>query len=102
MNDLDLTLRNLSSLVDTSESALPFPIRAGLYGCLRALATDLECYFDEHLDGDGYAHEKLAQVTWSAGAILGFDVTNRHGESEHRGWAEAAMWTLKSHLAASQ
>lgn len=98
MNDVKLTLKNLEQVITESRGDLSFIEKAGLYGALKALVSDISTFINEDRGGHSYASENLERIRWSVAAVLGYDITNGHDESQHRVWALGAISTLSDVL----
>lgn len=99
MNDQQLTFQIIDEIYrEARRDDLSFAERAAVYSLLRTIATDIRSYIDDHMNGHGYAHEKVGQMVWHYGAALGFDTTNGHDKGAHLVWALGAVGTLKDLL----
>jgi hypothetical protein len=99
MNDKELTFRVLDeAFQEARRDDLSFAERAAIYSLIRTVAVDLREHIDDDMDGHGYAHEKVTNIVWHFGAMLGFDVTNGKDKEMHATWALGAMGVLKNVL----
>ena len=99
MNDQKLTFQIIDQIYQESRrDDLTFSERAAIYSLLRNVAADIDRHIEDHLDGHGYAHEKVGQMVWHIGAVLGFDITNGHDRTMHLSWALGAIGTLQDVL----
>jgi hypothetical protein len=98
VNDYNIALDNLETIVSEARGARAFVERAALYGAMRALTDDLTKFVDEQRNEYGYAHENVGRVRWHLAAALGFDITNNLDESHHRSGALGAISTLRNVL----
>lgn len=100
MNDPMLAVDALDRIIDALKEpqALSDGELSGLYAAARFIKADLDAWLDER-DAGGYPSEKLMKAVWHIGAITGFDITNGHGNGQHRSWALGEADTLRRVLA---
>ncbi len=97
MNDPNVATGQLQQIISASRPhELSLAERCALFAAMRELTDDLRAHIADELGHDGYAQEKVAQVRWHTAAALGFDVNNKHDDSQHRSWALGALDSLLS------
>lgn len=94
MNDWRLTLSAIKDMIKAADENLSIVERAGLFAGAVTLMSKVEHWLDEK-GRDAYAFEKIRNVRWHLGAILGFDITNGHAASQHRAWAYGDLNSLE-------
>lgn len=99
VNDKNLTFGVIDEIYqEARRDNLTFAERGAIYSLLHTIAADIGQHIDDNLHGHPYAHEKVGQMVWHIGAVLGFDVTNGHDKSMHLSWALGAISVLKDVL----
>jgi hypothetical protein len=100
MNDINLTLGNVLEIIKETETRkLTLSERAALFAATSVIVRNVREHIktQENID-QGYAAEKINNVLWHVGAVLGFDITNNHPADQHRVWARGELDSLKSVL----
>ncbi|MCJ2074797.1 hypothetical protein MKK68_03910 [Methylobacterium sp. E-016] len=96
MNSPNIAIEQLNEITRASARDLPLAERCALYAGTRVLVDDLRTHaLSEAGEIDGYLSEKLRNVRWHVGAVLGFDVDNGHADDQHRVWAYGALSTVR-------
>jgi len=99
MNDLELTLSNVDRIIEEARREdISFTEKAGLYAAMDAIKRSIDKHIDEDCGGDANAHEKIFNVNWFVGALLGFDATNDHPISQLVVFALANQDSLRNVL----
>ena len=99
MNDIIMSVNRLEELVQLAKVAGNGFERAAVY----AAATSLESEFQHECDESpqrmtSYDMEKVIEVVWHIKAMVGYDVTNNHTQSDHETWALGGIFTLTANL----
>ena len=92
MNDPRLALNKLSELCTAAVQASSEADRAAIFAAVHILTDSLDK--DECIPE--YLGENIERVRWSISAILGYDITHGHDQTQHLSWALGAIDTLRN------
>lgn len=92
MNKPKLVIDKLDHLIKELREDQSEAEKAALYSAIRWCINDLEEYAKDQCP---YILEKLGDVQWHTGAMLGYDITNGHDYQQHREWALAEIQVIK-------
>ena len=99
MNDPKVATGKLAEIISACRpETLTISEACALYAATEVLTQKLRKHIDREESGDGYALEKIGQVSWHVSAALGFDIDNGHDASQHRSWALGSLQSLETRL----
>jgi hypothetical protein len=93
MDEYLFRVEKIAKLIDEHRHATGVEACA-VYAAIRSMLSDLRKRASD--DGLAYAIEKVGNVEWHVGAMLGFDITNDKGLDQHYIWARTALESLRS------
>lgn len=95
MNDPELLLKRMEDLLKAADKpSLSTAEQAGIYAAARFIVADFEGWWKGQ-NGLAYASEKIHDYLWHLGAMVGFDITNGHPNSQHYSWALGSLGTFR-------